>query len=279
MKKIMISFFALALFLSFVVGPSANAIGEQTLFLFRLFNPRNGDHFYTNSQSERTAAVNSGYRDEGVLGTVFSVADGQTALLLRLFNSRTGDHFYTTSSAEADRAVSVNGYRSEGNVGFVFTTQVGDSVPMFRLFNSRTGDHFYTTSILERLKATESRGYVFEGVTGYVKDRLFNLIRVGNIQPNQDIVSPTTVTGEARGTWYFEASFPIVLLDENGRNLANALGQAQGDWMTENFVPFVSTPLTFQVATNTDQGVIVLEKDNPSGLSQNDDQLILPVGL
>lgn len=36
-------------------------------------------------------------------------------------------------------------------------------------------------------------------------------------QPNQVIESPLMVEGEAKGYWFFEASFPIRILDEQGK--------------------------------------------------------------
>jgi spore germination protein GerM len=51
--------------------------------------------------------------------------------------------------------------------------------------------------------------------------------------------------------------------------------QAQGDWMTTNFVPFSST-LTFSTPT-TPTGILVLQKDNPSGLPENDAEIRIPV--
>lgn len=89
------------------------------------------------------------------------------------------------------------------------------------------------------------------------------------------IKSPLTIEGEARGTWYFEASFPVKLLDANGNMLAQAPAQAQGEWMTTDFVPF-SVTLTFTKAT-TSTGVLVLEKDNPSGLPENAMEYRIPV--
>lgn len=102
-----------------------------------------------------------------------------------------------------------------------------------------------------------------------------DLIRVANIEPNQIIKSPLTVKGEARGTWYFEASFPVKLLDANGKVLIQAPAQAQGEWMTNDFVPF-EIKLTFAKPT-TATGVLVLEKDNPSGLPEHADELRIPV--
>jgi hypothetical protein len=104
-----------------------------------------------------------------------------------------------------------------------------------------------------------------------------NLIRVYNPQPNQELTSPLSVTGEARGYWFFEATFPIKLLDKNGNIIVQSFAQAQGEWMTENFVPF-SAQLNFTVS-ETQKGTLVLKKDNPSDLPQNDDELRVPVVL
>jgi hypothetical protein len=89
------------------------------------------------------------------------------------------------------------------------------------------------------------------------------------------VASPLTVTGEARGNWYFEASFPVKLLDANGNEIVVSYAQAQGEWMTEDFVPFMST-LTF-AAPSTPTGTLVLQKDNPSGLPENDNSVSVPV--
>lgn len=89
------------------------------------------------------------------------------------------------------------------------------------------------------------------------------------------VVSPVVISGRARGNWYFEASFPVKLLDGNGNVLALAPAQAQGDWMTTNYVPF-SVILTFPTPT-TATGTLILQKDNPSGEPQFDDFVSIPV--
>jgi len=92
---------------------------------------------------------------------------------------------------------------------------------------------------------------------------------------NQRVMSPLTVTGEARGSWYFEASFPVKLLDGNGNVLVQTHADAQGDWMTNEFVPFKAV-LTFSKPL-TRTGTLVLEKDNPSDLPQNAASVTIPV--
>lgn len=101
------------------------------------------------------------------------------------------------------------------------------------------------------------------------------LVHVTSPRPHDEIVSPLIVTGEARGNWYFEASFPVRLLDGNGKEIAVAPAQAKGDWMTTNFVPF-RVELTF-ISPNTKEGTLVLEKDNPSGLPENAGEVKIPI--
>lgn len=104
-----------------------------------------------------------------------------------------------------------------------------------------------------------------------------DLIKVENPQPGQAIKSPLTISGRARGSWYFEAVFPIVLRDGTGKEIARAQGTALNEWMTIEFVPFEAT-LTFAAPT-TATGTLVFEKDNPSGLPENDDKLEVPVSF
>ncbi|MEK9156813.1 MAG: Gmad2 immunoglobulin-like domain-containing protein [Patescibacteria group bacterium] len=90
--------------------------------------------------------------------------------------------------------------------------------------------------------------------------------------------SPFIVSGEARGSWFFEASFPIYLLDAHGNMLGQGIAQAQSDWMTSDYVPFTAT-ITFTADAQIvgDAGTLVLQKDNPSGLPENEDSLRVPV--
>jgi hypothetical protein len=95
-----------------------------------------------------------------------------------------------------------------------------------------------------------------------------------NIKSGGLITSPFTLKGEVRG-WYFEASFPVELLDGNGKSIFAGPAQAQGDWMSEKPVPYSAT-LTFkEPATAT--GTLVLKKDNPSGDPKFDESLRIPV--
>ena len=100
-------------------------------------------------------------------------------------------------------------------------------------------------------------------------------IRVFEPVPQTIVTSPLVVKGEARGPWYFEASFPVHLFDANGKELAVKAAQAQGEWMTEEFVPF-EVILEF-AEPSTDTGTLVLENDNPSGLPEHAAEIRIPV--
>ncbi|HAI98280.1 TPA: hypothetical protein DCL30_01905 [Candidatus Peribacteria bacterium] len=91
---------------------------------------------------------------------------------------------------------------------------------------------------------------------------------------NAMVESPLTVSGKARGAWYFEGSFPVRLLDDQDTLLEETPAQAQGDWMTADYVPFTAT-LTFTTARKN--GTLLLKKDNPSGLPENDRSVSIPV--
>ena len=117
-------------------------------------------------------------------------------------------------------------------------------------------------------------GKMFTEYIGNVLEK-DDLIHIDTPRPKESITSPLLIEGEARGYWFFEASFPVRLFDGNGNELAVKPAQAQGEWMTEEFVPF-HVILEFEEPA-TDTGMLVLEKDNPSGLPEHADELVIPV--
>jgi hypothetical protein len=101
------------------------------------------------------------------------------------------------------------------------------------------------------------------------------LIKVSTPKTDEIVSSPFTILGEAPGTWFFEASFPIQILDANDQVLGTVVAQAQADWMTTAWVPFEAT-ITFETPT-TSTGTLVFRKDNPSGLPEHEAEYRLPV--
>lgn len=88
-------------------------------------------------------------------------------------------------------------------------------------------------------------------------------IQITSLETNALVTSPLTISGKALGSWFFEASFPVNLFDSNNKLLGQGVAQAQGDWMTADFVPF-TVSITFD-QPETPSGYILFKNDNPSG--------------
>jgi Immunoglobulin-like domain of bacterial spore germination len=105
-----------------------------------------------------------------------------------------------------------------------------------------------------------------------------DLIVLSSPIPLSQISSPVTLTGKARGYWFFEGSFPVTVVNWDGLIIGEGIATADGEWMTENFVPFTATVnFTFDPETPYKRGSLILQKDNPSGLPENDDALEIPI--
>lgn len=103
-----------------------------------------------------------------------------------------------------------------------------------------------------------------------------DMLVVESLNNNDTIASPITITGKARGGWYFEASFPIEIQNASGTKIAEGPAQALSDWMTEDYVPFSAT-LTYPAQPAGSVGKVILRNDNPSGLPENDKSLEIPI--
>lgn len=100
-------------------------------------------------------------------------------------------------------------------------------------------------------------------------------IKVEKPLPNMDVTSPLTIKGQALGTWFFEGSAPVQLVDKDGNELASTNIQVQGNWMTEDFVDFSAT-IEFE-APDDERGYLVFWRANPSGKSENKESYRQPV--
>lgn len=101
---------------------------------------------------------------------------------------------------------------------------------------------------------------------------------VVNISDEQQISSPITITGQAVGPWFFEATAPVSVVNWDGLIIGEGYIEAQGTWMTENFVPFTGTLNYTYSGTNPD-GWIIINNANASGEPQFDKAIEIPVQL
>lgn len=81
------------------------------------------------------------------------------------------------------------------------------------------------------------------------------------------------VKGSAKG-WFFEGSFPARIEDNEGNVIAMVPIQSKGDWMVSDFVSFEQT---IEFFTDTTEGFVILQKDNPSGENNLDEEKKIPV--
>ncbi|MEI7451902.1 MAG: DUF5668 domain-containing protein [Candidatus Falkowbacteria bacterium] len=103
-------------------------------------------------------------------------------------------------------------------------------------------------------------------------------IELSNIIANQVVsASPLHVEGNAPGAWFFEASFPIKIVDENLNELGQGQAKAIGDWATSSLVKFTAD-ITYKKSSST-KAEIIFAKDNPSGLEKNYEKFTIPVEL
>ncbi len=123
--------------------------------VFRVYNPNNGEHFFTTSAVEVDRLVDFGWNDEGIAW--YSPSTGDT--VYRLYNPNVGDHFYTASASERDLLRSI-GWKSEG-----MAFRAGGDTPVYRLYNPNTkaGAHMYAASETERDNLVKA-GWNYEGV-------------------------------------------------------------------------------------------------------------------
>ena len=96
--------------------------------------------------------------------------------------------------------------------------------------------------------------------------------------PGVYISSPLLIKGKARGPWFFEGDFPVLLFDGQGNKIAESYATAQAEWMTQGFVNFEGT-LRFDNSFAGTRGMLILRRDNPTDMPQFDDALEIPVNF
>ena len=102
-------------------------------------------------------------------------------------------------------------------------------------------------------------------------------INVTSPKNNEELKDIITVEGEALGTWFFEAVFPISIEDMNRNTIASSFVTAEENWMTDLPVKFrgaIDVPDDF-----SGKAVLILKKDNPSGLPEKDSRVEIPISI
>lgn len=88
------------------------------------------------------------------------------------------------------------------------------------------------------------------------------------VQPSFEVI------GKVPGNWSSEAQFPVMVRDPDGNKIAQTTGHLQGNWMTTDLVDFTADIV---VSGYHGPATLVLLKDNPSGLPENEDSFEVPI--
>lgn len=152
------------------------------------------------------------------------------------------------------------------------TNSNGNISPISSFFDCLVANYPILESYPRQCKTPDGRTFV-EDIGNELEHA--DLIKVDSPRRNQEVNNPFSISGQARGNWFFEASFPVKIYDGQNNILGQTIATAQGEWMTTDFVPFTAN-LEY-VTPTTANGWLVLEKDNPSGLPENDDELRVPI--
>ncbi len=119
--------------------------------MYRLYNPANGDHIYTNSLGEFDTGLQFGLHDEttGNVGWgVFPTQLPGTLPVHRVYLASAGLHYYTLSDGERNSLVAA-GWKSEGDEGYLYPTAQPGTTEVFHVYNTVAGIHFFTSSTAE----------------------------------------------------------------------------------------------------------------------------------
>jgi hypothetical protein len=100
-------------------------------------------------------------------------------------------------------------------------------------------------------------------------------IRVHVPSAGASVGRPMLIAGESRG-WYFEGSFPVFVLNQNGVKIGSGIAEADGNWMTDDWVPFTGE-IDYAPQPAGSKGTIVFQKDNPSDQRELDDSAELQI--
>lgn len=150
---------------------------DNTVDVYRMYNPNSGEHFYTETYTERDNLMKAGWKYEGFGWTAPASDINQSVPVYRLYNPNSGLHHYTMSTEERDQLVSL-GWRNEG-VGWY--SDGLKTVALYREYNPNDGTHNYTTSQSEDSHLV-SVGWKQEGTGWY-----------GVNDPDTTITHPVTV--------------------------------------------------------------------------------------
>lgn len=138
-------------------------------YVYRLYNPNTGEHFYTLDKREKVYLKQCGWNDEDY---AWLASESNDIPVYRLY-IRDSEHIFTTDKNEYDYLGSI-GYIQEGIAWYCGND---DSTPVWRQYNINTlnGHHNFTANPVED-NYLRSIGWSGEGIAWYVPEPLHNYV-------------------------------------------------------------------------------------------------------
>ena len=144
-----ISNFEIARFADRDVG--LNASGAVNA-VYRFYDTKTGDHFYTNSAYEANL-LGENYSDNFNYESApwsTPTKSASTTDIYRFYDTVTGNHFFTQSAFERDQIINtIRTYSYEGVAFAAYTSSNASTLTLERFFNSITGLHHFSASTAE----------------------------------------------------------------------------------------------------------------------------------
>jgi hypothetical protein len=128
--------------------PSSTPLEDLTDPVFRFYDTRTQDHFYTASAAERDLILRTipHYQYEGIAFETPDDGPG-TVDVFRFFNTATQAHFFTTNEAERDQVMrTLPTFQYEGVAFQAYATAAGnpDALVLDRFYNTQSNMHHYS---------------------------------------------------------------------------------------------------------------------------------------
>lgn len=125
-------------------GTSSVVSTDNGVNIYRLFNPKSGEHLFTSDSHEYyVLGAGSEWDQEGLAWVAPTKSDNQVA---RLFDKVEGSHLYTTDQNEIDYLTKGNWIKDQMS----FYSADSNGRKIYRLFDTVTGQHLLTTDENEK---------------------------------------------------------------------------------------------------------------------------------
>jgi hypothetical protein len=152
-----------------------DAIGPA---VYRMYNPKTHDHFFTAKENERASAKALGYNDDA--SAVFKTAQTQlpgTVPIYNLHNGRLIDNWLLPDGIDFYWAVIDGGYANNGIAFYAYPANPNPtsnsplcpsgSTPVYQMWQGGYTDHFYSINGSDHYWGLVDGGYIDDGSSAY----------------------------------------------------------------------------------------------------------------